>query len=109
MGTENTDRRHKAVGDLAEASRESYRVVVDRTFSARESGARVTRNFFEDTVEELHEQTESNRRAMEELAEQMRRQSEALLELSRESLESYEGFLESLTGYYEDSPGKKSP
>ena len=109
MGTEDADKRHKAVGDLAEISRESYRTVVDRTFAARESSARVTRSFFEDTVEELHEQTESNRRAMEELAEQMRRQSSALLELSRDSLESYEGFLDSLTSYYEDSTGEKKP
>ena len=103
MDTEHTKRSTKAAADLAEAARESYRAVVDRAFAARESNARVTRDFFENTVEELHEQTALNLRAMEELATQVRRQREALKEISRASLDSYEGFIGSLESYYEGS------
>lgn len=103
MDTERTKRSNKAAADLTEAARESYRVVVDRAFVARESNARVTRDFFENTVEELHEQTALNLRTMEELATQMRRQCEALKEISRTSLDSYEEFIGSLESYYEGS------
>ncbi|CAN5737857.1 hypothetical protein BH23ACT11_BH23ACT11_18080 [soil metagenome] len=99
--TANGNRR-KGVEELAEVTQESYRAVIDRTFAARESNARVARNFFEDTVEELHEQRELHLRTTEELAGHMHRQREDLLKFSRESLDSYEGFVGSLSDYYED-------
>lgn len=92
----------KAAGEAIEATRASYQTIVDRTFAARESNARITKSFFEDTVEALHEQKEVNLRTMEELSAQERRQRETFQKLSRESAGAYGDFLGSLTGYYED-------
>jgi hypothetical protein len=103
MVTERTEKMGRAAEELAEVSRDSYRMVVDRAFAARESNARITRNFFEDTVEALQEQTALNLRTMEELAEQTRRRREALRELTRESSDAYEEFLGSLSGYYREA------
>lgn len=102
MVTERTEKIDRATEELAEVARDSYRVVVDRTFTARESNARITRTFFEDTVEALRQETESNLRAAEELAEQASRRREAFRELTRESLDAYEDFLGSLSGYYRE-------
>ncbi len=102
MVTERTEKMGRATEELAEVARDSYRVVVDRTFAARESNARITRTFFEDTVEALQQETELNLRAAEELAEQARRQREAFRELTRESSDAYEEFLGSLSGYYQE-------
>lgn len=100
---EDQKNSRKAAGEMFEATRASYRTVVDRTFAARESNARITKSFFEDTVEALHEETESNLRTIEELTAQVRQQRETLRKLSQQSAGAYREFLDSLTGYYEDS------
>ncbi len=84
-----------AAGEVAEATRESYRTVVGRTFVARESCARVAWDFFERTVDELHDQTGSNLRAMQELTDHAYRQ--------------HETFLSSVTGYRAEPPEKENP
>lgn len=95
----------KAAGEAIEATRASYQTIVDRTFAARESNARITKSFFEDTVEALHEQKEVNLRTMQELTQQARQQREALRDLTQESADAYEDSLGSLAGYYQDSTG----
>lgn len=74
----NEQRRRKAVEAYADATRESYRMVVDRAFAARESNPRLTRDFFERTTVEIQEQARLNRCAMEQLASHIRKQGEAL-------------------------------
>lgn len=109
MVAERTEKMSRAAEEMAEVTRDSYRVVVDRAFAARESNARITRNFFEDTVEALQEETELNLRTLEELTEQTRRQRAAFRELARDSASAYEGFLDSLSGYYREEMGRDNP
>ncbi len=85
-----------AAEQYTDAMRESYRIVVDRAFTARESNSRLARDFFEKTMEEIQEQTRMNRRASWELAAHARKQREALGELSAEPVKAYEEFLGSL-------------
>ncbi len=102
MNEKDMDRFDEATGELAEAVRESYRAAVDRAFVARESNARLARDFFEDWIDTLQDQAELNRRTMQSLAEQAREQQEAFRQLSRESLNAYDGFLDSLFSYYKE-------
>lgn len=96
----------RAADDLAKAARESYRAAVERAFEARESHERMTRHFFEDGIGLLEEHSEANRRTMQRLAAQARERREAFRELSRASLDSYSGFLDSLSDYRSDVLGE---
>ena len=63
---------------------------------------RLSRRFFENWVETLDDQAELNRRTLSSLQELAREQREVFRELSRESIDSYDGFLDSLDAYQED-------
>jgi hypothetical protein len=92
----------EAAGELTEAARESYRVAVDRAFTARESNTRLARNFFEDWVDTLEAHAELNRRTGKRVAELAWQQREALRQLSLESLVTHENFVDSLFSYYKE-------
>ena len=63
---------------------------------------RLSRRFFENWVETLDDHAELNRRTLANLQELAREQREVFRELSRESIDSYDGFLDSLDAYQED-------
>jgi hypothetical protein len=63
---------------------------------------RLSRRFFENWVETLDDQAEFNRRALDSLQQLVREQSEVFRELSRESVDAYDGFLDSLDAYEKD-------
>ena len=96
----------KRAGETAEEmdriARESYMAAVDRAFDVQKSGMRLSRRFFENWIETLEDHAELNRRTMEDLTELVREQREVFRKMSRESLESYGGFVDSLTSYYEE-------
>ncbi len=94
----NEKEKYRAAGEYAEALRESYRTVVGRTFAARESNARLTRDFFEKTMDEIHEQSRLNLHASRALMGHASKQSEVLGELAEGSAGVYEEFLRSMTG-----------
>lgn len=102
MDERNLDRAGNAARQMAELSRESYRAVVERAFAARESNERLTRNFFEDSLELLQDHAEINRRTLTRLADQAQERREILLELSRDSLGSYEEFVGSLAEFHDE-------
>lgn len=102
MDERNVDRAGNAAQQMAEVSRESYRAVVERAFAARESNERLTRSFFEESLELFQDHAELNRRTLNRLADQAQERREALLDLSRDSLGSYEEFVGSLSEFYDD-------
>jgi pyrroloquinoline quinone (PQQ) biosynthesis protein C len=102
MDERQMDRAGDATREMVEATRESYRAVVERAFAMRESNQRLTRTFFEEGLEVLQDHAEMNRRALEELSRQAREQREALRELSLESLGAYDGFVDSLAAYHDE-------
>lgn len=99
----DTDKAGKATEELAEVTRESYRIVVDRAFAARESNARLARNFFEETIEAYKEQVALQLRTVDQLAEQARERQGIFEELSRESFDAYQDFVSSLYDYQQDT------
>jgi hypothetical protein len=99
----------RRAGDTAEEldrlARESYKSAVNQAFEAQKSGIRLSRRFFENWVETLEDHAELNRRTMQGLTELMREQREVFQQLSRESLDAYDGFVDSLSSYHDEVAG----
>ena len=96
----------RRAGDTAEEldrlARESYKTAVNQAFEAQKSGIRLSRRFFENWVETLEDHAELNRRTMQGLTELVREQREVFQQLSRESLDAYDGFVDSLSSYHDE-------
>ncbi|MDQ3864945.1 MAG: hypothetical protein M3317_15870 [Actinomycetota bacterium] len=102
MDERDVRRDYEASERLDRLTREGYKAAVDRAFEAQKSGMRLSRRFFEDWVETLDDHAELNRRTLESLQQLVREQREVFRELSRESVDAYEGFLDSLDAYQEE-------
>ena len=103
MDEKGARRTEEAAEELDKLTRESYKAAVDQAFEAQRSGMRLSRRFFEDWVETLEDHAELNRRTMQDLTELVREQREVFQQLSHESLDAYDGFVDSLTTYYEEA------
>ena len=95
-------RNQEATERLDRLAHQGYRTAVDQAFEAQKSGMRLSRRFFEDWVETLDDHAELNRRTLGSLLELVREQREVFRELSRESVDAYDGFLDSLDTYQEE-------
>ena len=102
MDERKADRTRDAVSEIEAVTRESYMAAVDHAFEAQKSGMRLSRRFFENWLEALEEGTEANRRALLVLQRLAREQSEVFHQLSVESLDAYDGFLDSLSDYHKE-------
>jgi hypothetical protein len=102
MDEKDIRRAEEAAEKLDEIARESYKAAVDQAFEAQKSGLRLSRRFFENWVETLEDQAELNRRTMQDLTQLVREQREVFHQLSHESLDAYDGFVDSLSSYYEE-------
>jgi uncharacterized membrane-anchored protein YjiN (DUF445 family) len=106
MPREDADKVNEAVERMARTMWGSYETAVENTTAMQESNSRFVRNLFESNLELLRTQAEIqaelNRHTLQSLADQIRKHREALLELSRESLHAYDGFVDSLSSYYEE-------
>ncbi|MBA3388843.1 MAG: hypothetical protein H0U02_05680 [Rubrobacter sp.] len=92
---------NEAAEKFADAIRESYQAVSDRSVSARELNAQLTQDFFNGVIDNLKLQTESNRTLTEDLIEQQRKQREAAQAMAQETVNSYTEFLNSMFSYYQ--------
>jgi nuclear transport factor 2 (NTF2) superfamily protein len=100
-------RRHREVAEwLDAAARESYRAAVDHAFEMQKDGMKLSRAFFENWVETLEEGAEINRRALQDLQRLAAEQRQVFYGLSQESLDAYDGFLDSLRLYEEEISDK---
>ena len=101
------DRQQRQVNEaaekFAEAIRESFLAVTDRTVSAQQLNAELTQSFFNSVIEHLRAQTEGNQAMAEQLAGQQERQWEATQELAQESVGAYMDFINSMFAYYQGS------
>ena len=105
MDEKDIRRAGDAAEELDELARESYKAAVEQAFEAQKSGIRLSRRFFENWIETLEEQAELNRRTMQGLTELVREQREVFQQLSRESLDAYDGFVDSLSSYHDEVAG----
>jgi len=102
MDEKDAKRARDAAEELDRLAHESYKSAVDRAFDTQKSGIRLSRRFFENWIETLEDHAELNRRTMQGLTELVREQQEVFREMSRESLDAYDGFVDSLSSYYEE-------
>jgi uncharacterized membrane-anchored protein YjiN (DUF445 family) len=106
MPRKDTDKVNEAVERMTQAMWGSYEAAVENTAAMHERNSRLTRSLFEGNLELLRAQAEIqaelNRHTLQTLAAQIRKHQESLLELSRESLNAYDGFVDSLSSYYEE-------
>ena len=91
---------NEAAEKFAEAIKESYQALADRSVSAQELNAQLTQEFFNGVINNLRTQAESNRALAEDLIEQQRKQQEASQALTQESVNAYMDFLNSMFSYY---------
>jgi hypothetical protein len=91
---------NEAAQKFAEAIKESYQALADRSVSAQELNAQLTQDFFNGVINNLRTQAESNRALAEDLIEQQRKQQEASQALTQESVDAYMDFLNSMFAYY---------
>ena len=102
MDEKDQEQARDATEEMDRLARESYWAAVDRAFDVQKSGMRLSRRFFENWVETLEDHAELNRRTVRSLTELVREQQEVFHELSRDSLDAYDGFVDSLSSYYEE-------
>lgn len=105
MDEKDINRSTDAAEEMNRAARESYRAAVDQAFDLQKRNMRLSRSFFENWVETLEDHAELNRRTAESLTELVREQREVFQRLSRESVDAYDGFVDSLASYHEDVSG----
>lgn len=105
MDEKGERRAADAAEEMNRVARESYRVAVDRAFDAQKSNMRLSRRFFENWVEALEDHAEMNRRTAVGLQELVREQQEVFRRLSRDSADAYDGFVDSLSTYYDEVSG----
>ena len=102
MDERDARRNREASERLDRLTREGYKTAVDQAFEAQKSSMRLSRRFFENWVETLDDHAELNRRTLGSLQRLAREQREVFRAMSRESVDAYDGFLDSLDAYEEE-------
>jgi pyrroloquinoline quinone (PQQ) biosynthesis protein C len=103
MGEKEADKANdEAAEKLIEAFWGPYEAVIDSVAAARGSNTQLSRSFVENSVGALEAQAELNRYTLQSLANLVREQQEAFRELALQSLDAYDGFLDSLFSYYKE-------
>ena len=91
---------NEAAEKFAEAIKESYQALSERSVSAQELNAQLTQDFFNGVISNLRTQAQNNRALAEDLIEQQKKQQEASQALTQESVNAYMDFLNSMFAYY---------
>lgn len=92
---------NEAAEKFAEAIRESFQAVAERTVTAQQLNAELTQSFFNGVIENLRAQTEGSRAMAEELIGQQERQRDAAQAMAQESVGAYMDFINSMFSYYQ--------
>ena len=91
---------NEAAEKFADAIKESYQALADRSVSAQELNAQLTQEFFNGVINNLRTQASNNRALADDLIEQQRKQQEASQALAQEGANAYMDFLNSMFSYY---------
>jgi hypothetical protein len=103
MDQEQQKQVNEAAEKFADAIKESYQALADRSVSAQKLNAQLTQDFFNGMINNLRGQAESNRALAEDLIEQQRKQQEASQALTQESVNAYTDFLNSMFSFAQGS------
>jgi hypothetical protein len=100
MDKRQQEQVNEAAEKFADAIKQSYQALADRSVSAQELNAQLTQEFFNGVISNLRTQAENNRALAEDLIEQQRKTQEASQALTQESVNAYMDFLNSMFSYY---------
>jgi hypothetical protein len=103
MDREQEEQVNLAAEKFAEAIRESYQALADRSVSAQELNAQLTQDFFNGVINNLRSQAGSNQALAENLIEQQHKQQEASQALTQETLKAYMDVLNSMFSFAQGS------
>jgi hypothetical protein len=103
MDQQQQQQINQAAEQFANAIRDSYQAVADRTVSAQQLNAELTQNFFNTVIENLRTEAERNRELTQELAGQQQRGVEATQQLTQESVNAYMDFVNSMFSFWQGS------
>ena len=103
MDQEQQKQVNEAAEKFAEAIKESYQALADRSVSAQELNAQLTQDFFNGVINNLRGQAESNRALADDIIEQQQKQQEASQALTQESVNAYMDFLNSMFSFTQRS------
>ncbi len=101
MAEEQQQRINQAAEQFANAVRDSYQAVADRTVSAQELNAQLTQDFFNRVIDNLRSQAEDTRQMGQQLADQQQRATEAGQTLTQESVDAYMEFVNSMFSFWQ--------
>jgi hypothetical protein len=94
---------NEAAEQFANAIRDAYQVMTERSVSAQELNTQLTQEFFNRVIENLRTQAEDTRQMGQQLADQQQRATEAGQQLTRESADAYMDFVNSMFSYWQGS------
>jgi len=93
----------QASEQLTDSAQQSFRMLADRTVALQESNLKLTQNFFQNWIEQVHNRTQATREVTQNLQEQGQRQREAVETLSQEGTNAYSEFLNSALSFYQEA------
>src|SRR5947209_1373216 len=94
---------NEAAEQFANALKDSYREVANRSVSAQEINAQLTQDFFKRTIHNLRTQAEDTRQLGQQLAEQQQQATEAGRTLTQESASAYTDFINSMFSFQQEA------
>src|SRR3954454_14634735 len=103
MDQQQTQRIEGATEQLTDSARQSFQMLADRTVSLQESNLRLTQNFFQNWIEQVHNQAQGTREVAQALQGQGQRQREAVETLGQEGTNVYSEFLNSALSFYQEA------
>jgi len=102
---QQTQNINQAAEQLTGATQQAFRIMADRTLALQESNLRLTENFYKNWIEQLNNQAQGTRQAVQNLRDQGQRQREALETLSQGAANTYSELLNSAVGFYQNVVG----
>ncbi|TCJ20287.1 hypothetical protein E0L93_01915 [Rubrobacter taiwanensis] len=99
---QKAEKMNRAAEDLAVATRDSYKMVVDNLVALQERNVKFAQSWVENALEEYRNQAEANRATAQALVEHTRKQRDAFQALVQESVDAYMDYLYAPLAYYEE-------
>jgi DNA-binding ferritin-like protein len=88
---------------LTDSTQQAFRTLAERTVALQESNLKLTQNFVQNWIEQVHNRAQGIREATHTLQEQGQRQREAVETLSQEATNAYSEFLNSALSFYQET------
>jgi hypothetical protein len=103
MDQQQTQNINQAAEQLTDSTQQAFRALAGSTVALQESNLSLTKNFYQNWIEQVNNQTQSTREAVQNLRDQGQRQREAAETLSQEATNAYSEFLNSALSFYQNA------